>query len=60
MKQQQMTQNNARQIARLSELLGMMLDEVLRKGFHGTAQFAVTVQNGTIQNIRRTVERIDK
>lgn len=36
------------------------LAEALRRGFFGTAAVEFSVQDGTIQHIRRTVERIEK
>ena len=37
-----------------------LLAEALRRGFFGTAAVELSVQDGTIQHIRRTVERIEK
>jgi hypothetical protein len=37
-----------------------LLDQALRRGFHGTAAIEVSVQDGTIQNIRRKVEQMEK
>ena len=37
-----------------------MLAEVLRRGFYGSAAIEVAVQDGTIQHIRRRVERLEK
>jgi hypothetical protein len=37
-----------------------VLAEALRRGFHGTAAIELSVQDGTIQHVRRRVERIDK
>jgi hypothetical protein len=37
-----------------------ILAEVLRRGFYGSAAIEVAVQDGTIQHIRRRVERLEK
>jgi len=33
---------------------------VLKRGFHGTAGLEMTVQDGTIQHIRRKVEQVER
>jgi len=37
-----------------------LLAAVLRRGFHGTATLEVSVQDGTIQHLKRKVEQIEK
>ena len=54
------TSGNQKKMAQLKSALGEMLAEILRRGFHGTAAVEVSVQDGTIQSIRRTVERIER
>jgi len=54
------TPSNQEKMALLKAALGEILAEVLRRGFHGTAAIEVSVQDGTIQHIRRKVERIEK
>jgi hypothetical protein len=54
------TQGNARKLARLEAILAETLIETLRCGFFGTARIEVSVQDGTIQHIRRIVDRIEK
>jgi hypothetical protein len=54
------TPANARKLALLEAALAELLAEALRRGFFGTAAVEVSVQDGTIQHIRRKVERIDK
>lgn len=54
------TQGNAKKVAQLQTILAEMLAESLRRGFFGTAAVELSVQDGTIQHIRRTVERIDR
>ena len=54
------TPANAKRIAQLEAILAELLAEALRRGFHGTATVELSVQDGTIQHIRRRVERIEK
>jgi hypothetical protein len=51
---------NAKKVAQLQEALAELLAEALRRGFFGTAAVELSVQDGTIQHIRRKVERIEK
>lgn len=51
---------NREKVARAASALSEILVEVLRRGFHGTAAIELGVQDGTIQHIRRRVERIEK
>jgi len=54
------TAGNRRKMAQLKTALAEVLAEILRRGFHGTAAVEVSVQDGTIQCIRRRVERIER
>jgi len=54
------TPGNERKVTQLTEAMGKMLVEVLRRGFFGTAGVEVTVQDGTIQSIRRRVEQVER
>jgi hypothetical protein len=54
------TQGNAKKVVQLQAILAELLAEALRRGFFGTATVEVSVQDGTIQHIRRMVERIEK
>jgi hypothetical protein len=54
------TTGNAKKVAQLQSVMAEMLSEALRRGFFGTARVELSVQDGTIQNIRRVVERIEK
>ena len=54
------TTGNAKKVAQLQTILAELLVESLRRGFFGTAAVELSVQDGTIQHIRRTVERIEK
>jgi hypothetical protein len=54
------TPGNAKKVAQLQAIVAELLAEALRRGFFGTATVELSVQDGTIQHIRRTVERIEK
>jgi len=54
------THGNAKKVAQLQAIMAEILAEALRRGFFGTAAVEFSVQDGTIQHIRRTVERIEK
>ena len=47
-------------MAQLQSIMAELLAESLRRGFFGTAAVELSVQDGTIQHIRRKVERIEK
>ena len=51
---------NAKKMAQLQSVLAEILAESLRRGFFGRAVVELSVQDGTIQHIRRTVERIER
>lgn len=54
------TPANQQKMALLKTALGELLSEVLRRDFYGTAGIELSVQDGTIQHIRRKVERIER
>lgn len=54
------TTSNAKKVAQLEKALADMLAAALKRGFFGTAAVEVSVQDGTIQHIRRKLEQIDK
>ena len=54
------TPGYAKKVAQLQSIVAEVLAEALRRGFFGTAAVELSVQDGTIQHIRRTVERIEK
>ena len=54
------TDTNRKKVRQLNTVLAKLLAEVLQRGFYGTATIDVSVQDGTIQNLRRRVESIDK
>jgi hypothetical protein len=52
--------NNAVRVEQLQKAWAEILAEVLRRGFFGTAEVEVHVQDGSIQCIRRKIEQIEK
>ena len=54
------TNGNAKKVAQLQAAWAEILTEALRPGFFGTTAIELSVQDGTIQHIRRRVERIEK
>jgi hypothetical protein len=54
------TSGNVKKVAQLQSILAELLAEALRRGFFGTAGVEFSVQDGTIQHIRRKTERIEK
>ncbi len=54
------TTTNRQKVAQLQAALAELLREALQRGFHGTAGVEVSVQDGTIQHIRRRMERLEK
>jgi hypothetical protein len=54
------TSGNRSRMARIERALAELLAEALRRGFYGRASLEVTVQDGTIQHIRRLVERLER
>lgn len=54
------TTTNVKKVAQLQQALAEMLAETLKRGFFGIAAVEVSVQDGTIQHIRRKVEQIEK
>jgi hypothetical protein len=53
------TPANQRKLVLLRTALEAILADVLQHGFHGVATVELRVQDGTIQNVRRKVERIE-
>ena len=54
------TPANEKKMSQLRQALDELLQESLRRGFFGTAGVELNIQDGTIQHIRRRVERIEK
>jgi hypothetical protein len=54
------TPTNKTKVDQLETALAEILSESLRRGFHGKAAIELAIQDGTIQHIRRLIERVDK
>ena len=54
------TPRNREKVTQLEGLLAELLIEVLRRGFHGRAAIELAIQDGVIQHIRRTLERLER
>jgi len=54
------TPANREKMAQLRSALAEILAETLRRGFYGTVGVELSVQDGTIQHVRRRVERIER
>lgn len=52
--------SNEMSVALAERMLAEILAEVLRRGFFGKAGVEISVQDGTIQTVRRTTERIER
>jgi hypothetical protein len=60
MTSKQHTPANETKLTRLHAACQAVIDEVLRSGFHGVAKIELVIADGTIQQISRTVQRVDK
>ena len=60
MRQVKPTPANQQKMEQIRLAMTEMLAGVLRRGFHGTAALEMTVQDGTIQHIRRKVEQVER
>ena len=54
------TPTNQQKVAQLQEAVGELLAQVLKRGFFGSAGVELSIQDGTIQTIRRKMERIER
>lgn len=52
--------NNENQIRRAKAALAELLEAALQRGFYGKTGIVLSVQDGQIQNIRLTVDRVMK
>src|SRR5262245_61695809 len=52
------TSANRGKIAEAAAIWQRVLDETLQRGFYGSAHVEISVQDGTIQQIRRRVEQV--
>jgi hypothetical protein len=51
---------NREKVTQLEALLAELLIEVLRRGFYGRVAIELAIQDGVIQHIRRTLEKLEK
>jgi hypothetical protein len=56
----QPTHGNRIKLEQVETTLAELLAETLRRGFLGKAVLELVIQDGTIQHLRRAVERIEK
>jgi hypothetical protein len=54
------TDANLKMIGQLKHTLSELISQTLQRGFHGTAEIRLKVHDGTIQEIRRAVERVER
>jgi len=55
-----LSETNRMRVAQTEAVWAEVLGELLRRGVHGTAAVEVCVQDGTIQHVRRRIERLEK
>ncbi len=51
---------NEEKLRHLQQVLGDMLAEALKRGFFGTIGIEISIQDGTIQHLRRRLEQMEK
>jgi hypothetical protein len=54
------TPGNRMTLAKIETAWAELLAETLRRGFYGKAGFELAIQDGTIQQIRRVVEKVER
>jgi hypothetical protein len=54
------THGNRTKMAQVEAAMAELLAESLRRGFYGKVVLELSLADGTIQHIRRVVERIEK
>ncbi len=54
------TPANEKKLAQLKAALGDVLTQALKRGFFGSVAVELSVQDGTIQSIRRKLERVER
>jgi len=57
---QRQSPGNTKKLAQLQTALAQVLAEALKRGFFGTAAIELSVQDGTIQHVRRRIERVER
>lgn len=56
----QQSPTNLAKTGRSVAMLDDLLKQALQRGFHGTVRLEITVQDGTIQHIRKGLEQLEK
>jgi hypothetical protein len=51
---------NRKMLEQLRQVVGELVSETLRLGFHGTVELKRKIHDGTIHEIRRTLERMER
>ncbi|MCE9604576.1 MAG: hypothetical protein K8U03_06680 [Planctomycetia bacterium] len=51
---------NSVKLTRSTAALEELLKQALQRGFHGTVRLEISVQDGTIQHIRKGIEQLEK
>jgi len=54
------TAANRTKVAHLERVLADLLAEALERGWHGRISVELAVQDGTIQDVRRRLERVER
>jgi hypothetical protein len=54
------TTTNQTMLAQAESAWQQVVRQTLRRGFHGSATVELSVQDGTIQHVRRRVEQLEK
>lgn len=57
---QNLSPANAKKLTQFEALKARLFEQGLKRGFYGKIAFEVNIQDGTIQDIRRKVEQIEK
>ena len=54
------TNGNQTKLGQVERAWSEVLAAALKRGFHGTVSVEVVVQDGTIQNLRRRIEQLER
>lgn len=53
-------ETNQRYIVRLEQMLHRLLAQILQEGSYGKGTLVISVQDGIVQNVLRSVEQIER
>ena len=53
-------ETNQRYIARMEQMLHKLLAQILQEGSYGKGTLVISVQDGIVQNVLRSVEQIER